>query len=562
MSELISHESGPLLTLALVILAGLVGGGLAKRLSLPSITGQVIAGVLVGQSGAALLEEEALHGLDALTDFALGLIAVTVGAHLNLKRLRNAAQRLSVLLLAEVLITPALVFLGLWLLGGRPPEQAVLYATVAIATAPATVVALVRELHARGVFVKTLVAAVALNNLACIFLFEVARAFAVAEISGEARLIQPVINVALAVVIGTTLALVNSVVAERFIRGRGPLTTAAVVTLLLAVGLAMQFDVSPLLSCLALGVVQANLTPERSDIIDAFFEDFVPVILTVFFTLAGMHLKMESFGLVTALAGMFFALRAAGKILAAWLAMRWVKATLPVRKNLGLALIPQAGVAVGLVLLVRDEPAFAAFESMFTAAVLTAVTANEVLGPLLTRMALRRSGEAGMDGQRLLDFLQEENIVTGFTADSKPEAIRKLVDLLISSHHLRLNREELARSVLQREDEVSTCLGGGLAIPHGELTDIKQMYGVMAISRSGLGFDTPDGRPVHCMVLLATPPGQRQRHLEVLATLARTIGMDTEVQARLFEARTPAHAYDILHEEEAVHFNYFLDEPA
>ena len=84
----------------------------------------------------------------------------------------------------------------------------------------------------------------------------------------------------------------------------------------------------------------------------------------------------------------------------------------------------------------------------------------------------------------------------------------------------------------------------------------------MALTRIGLGFETPDGQPVHCMVLLATPPGERQRHLEVLATLARTIGTDSDVQSRLFEARSPAHAYDILHEEEAVHFNYFLDEPA
>ena len=561
MPEFISPEAGPLLTLALVILAGVVGGNIAQRLALPSVTGQVLAGVIAGQSGIALVGEEALKGLDPLTDFALGLIAVTVGAHLNFNRLRNAGRRLGVLLLAEVTVTPVLVFLGVWLLAGRSPAESVLFATVAIATAPATVVALVRETRARGVFVKTLIAAVALNNLACIFLFEVAHAFAVADISGVAHLEQPIIHIAIAVSIGSGLA-VAMWLAKRLIKGRGPLTTVAVMTLLVAVGLAMRLGVSPLLSCLALGVVQANLTPERSDLIDAFFEDFLPVILTVFFTLAGMHLEMESFGLVTVLAGLFFLFRAVGKIFSAQLAMRVVRATAAVQKNLGLALIPQAGVAIGLVLLVRDEPAFAGFESTFAAAVLTAVTANEVFGPVLTRIALRRSGETGMDRQRLLDFLQEENIVTGFEADSKPEAIRKLVDLLVSSHHLRINREALTASVLQREGEISTCLGGGLAIPHGELTDIKQMHGVMAISRNGLNFETPDGRPVHCMVLLATPPGQRQRHLEVLASLARTIGMATDVQARLFDARSPAHAYDILHEEEAVHFNYFLDEPA
>ncbi|MEO1234573.1 MAG: cation:proton antiporter [Myxococcota bacterium] len=559
-SSLLS-EAGPLLTLAIVLIAGTVGGSLAKRVGLPSITGQVLVGVFVGRSGLEVVGREDLHGLDPLTDFALGLIAVTVGAHLNLQRLRNAGRRLVVLLLAEVTLTPLLVGLSIWLIGYRSGAEAVLFATVAIATAPATIVALVRETRARGVFVKTLIAAVALNNLACIFLFEVAHAFAVADISGVARIEQPIIKIVVAVLIGAALA-VGMWLAMRLIRNREQLTTAAVLALLLSVGLSMRLGVSPLLSCLALGVVQANLTPERSDLIDAFFEDFVPVILTVFFTLAGMHLELESVELVGALAALFFAARVLGKILAARSAMALVGATRNVQRNLGLALVPQAGVAIGLVLLVQDEPAFASFQSLFSAAVLTAVTANELVGPLLTRHALARSGEAGMDRQRLLDFLQEENITTGFEAGSKEEAIRKLVDLLVRSNHLSVSREELAQSVLHREEEISTCLGGGLAIPHGELPDMKRMYGVMAISHEGLGFDTPDGRPVHCMVLLATPPGQRQRHLEVLATLARTVGMDTDVSARLFEARSAAHAYDILHEEEAVHFNYFLDEPA
>lgn len=553
-------SAGPLLTLALVIVTGALGGALAKRLSLPSITGQVIAGVLVGRSGLDLLGEAELRQLDPLTDFALGLIAVTVGAHLNLKRLRNAGRRLLVLLLAETLVTPTLVFLAIWGLAGRPVAESVLFAAVAIATAPATIVALVREARARGVFVKTLVAAVALNNLACIFLFEVSHAVAVASLSGVVLVAEALLEIGLTAAVGAVLA-VGMWLTTRFTRGRDRRTTAAAVALLVSVGLAMRMGASPLLSCLTLGLVQANLTPERSDLIDAFFEDFVPVILTIFFTLAGMHLELGSFPLVGALAVLFFAARMVGKIAAGTLAMRLVGATRSVRRNLGLALVPQAGVAVGLVLLVQDEPAFSAFQAPFTAAVLTAVTLNELIGPVLTRYALARSGEVGMDRERLLDFLQEENIVTSFSASSKEDAIRKLVDILVRSNQLTIDREGLTRSVLAREAEVSTCLGGGLAIPHGELPDVKAMCGVMALSREGLPFETPDGRPVHCLVLLATPPGQRQRHLEVLAALARTIGTDPGIQARLFEARTPAHAYDILHEKEAVHFNYFLDPP-
>lgn len=559
-SEALLPQAGPLLTLAVVIFFGVLGGGLAKRVGLPSITGQVVFGVLVGKSGLELLDEASLHGLDPLTDFALGLIAVTVGAHLNWKRLRNAGRRLGVLLLAEMVVTPTVVFLAIRGLGARSSAEAALFATVAIATAPATIVALVREARARGVFVKTLIAAVALNNLACIFLFEVAHAFAVAELSGVTRLSTPLLKVLASVALGSGLAFAMWA-AARLLPSRDRLTTAAVMALLVGVGLSMRVGVSPLLTCLALGVVQANLTPERSDLIDAFFEDFVPVILTVFFTLAGMHLDLDSFGLVGALAALFFFARVVGKTAGAWAAMRFGGATSAVRRNLGIALIPQAGVAIGLVLLVQAEPAFSAFSSLFSAAVLTAVTVNELVGPVLTRVALVRSGESGMDRQRLLDFLQEENIVTEFAASSKEEAIRKLVGILVDSHQLKVDRGALAEAVLARESEVSTCLGGGLAIPHGELPDVKSMYGVMALSRRGLEFPTPDGEPVHCMVVLATPPDQRQRHLEVISTLARVVGNDPDIQTRLFNARSPAHAYDILHEEEAVSFNYFLDEP-
>jgi mannitol/fructose-specific phosphotransferase system IIA component (Ntr-type) len=82
----------------------------------------------------------------------------------------------------------------------------------------------------------------------------------------------------------------------------------------------------------------------------------------------------------------------------------------------------------------------------------------------------------------------------------------------------------------------------------------------MGISRVGLPFETPDGRPVHCMVVLATPETQRKRHLEVLAALARAIGMDQNVQAELFNADSSAHAYEVLHAEESEEFNYFLED--
>lgn len=558
----------PLLVLATILLVGMLFGWLAQRIRLPSVTGQILAGVLLGPSVLALFPESDVASLEPLTHFALALIGVTVGAHLNVRRLRNAGRRLFWLLVTEATITPLLAGGAmLWLYDG-PPTLAFLLGTLAVSTAPATVVALVAETRSRGVFVKTLVAAVALNNMACIFLFELARGVGHLSLAEGALGAVPAMDVLLraawvllqSVGVGAGVALATHAATLRVLHP-SRLATVSAVALLLAFGSASYLGVSPLAACLALGVTQTNLSPSRDRIVDSVFADFEPVILCAFFTLAGMHLSLGHAAEVGVLAGAFVVARASGKVVAADLAMRLAGATERVRRHLGLALVPQAGVAVGLVILVQDDAAFEPIREIFTAVVLTAVTVNEIVGPIATRYALGRSGETGQDHPRLVDFLQEESIDTELEADSMEEAIGKMVDLLIRSHQLAgVDRTALRRSVLEREAKVSTCLGAGLAVPHGDLPEGCPMVGVMGISRRGLPFKTPDDRPVHCVVLLATPLGERDRHLEVLATLARTVGSDPAVQDQLYRAKSPAHVCEILHGEDTEKFNYFLGE--
>ncbi len=553
----------PLLILATVLAAGTALGWMAKRIHLPSVTGQIVAGVLIGPSVLGLFDPHAIEGLAPLTHFALALIGVTVGAHLNLARLRNAGRRLFWLLIAEALITPLFVAGPILLLSDAGLPFALLIGTLAVSTAPATVVALVRETRSKGVFVKTLVAAVALNNMACIFLFELAREGGRALLAGSDPSALEVLagagaSVGAAIFVGASLAVVTHLGTLR-VHLPERLATISVMSLLLTYGLASYAEVSPLAACLALGVVQTNLAPSRDRIVDAVFANFEPVILCVFFTLAGLHLSLDNAWAVGGVALLFLIGRSAGKLTSSNLAMRLAGATDRVRRNLGLALIPQAGVAIGLVILVQDDGAFAGIQASFTAVVLTAVTVNEVIGPIATRFALARSGEAGRDHPRLVDFLQEENIETELEAASMEAAIDQLVAALIRSHQLvGVDAEALRRSVLEREARVSTCLGEGLAVPHGELPEGFPMVGVMGLSKRGLPFPTPDGRPVHCVVLLATPKGERDRHLEVLAALARTVGADPAVQAELYNCTSSAHAYEILHGEETEEFNYFL----
>jgi len=561
----------PLLILALVLLAGSMLGGLARRIRLPSPTGQILAGVLLGPTALDLFEDRDLEALEPLTDFALALIGITVGAHLNLRRLRNAGRRLLLLLLSEALIIPALVTVALLTLSDAPLAIVLLLGPLALSTAPATIVAVVRESRAHGIFVKTLIAAVAINNLTSILLFEIAHAVAALGLRRDlefASFADPQLlgacaesmsQLAGALVLGIFAGLSIHVIAERITHNER-LTTLSTIAILFTSGVASALDLSPLLAAMSLGLVQTNLNPARDRLVDSVFSSFEPAILCVFFTLAGSHLRIDQAGVATSIALIFFGARALGKIGSARIAMQLARATRGIRDNLGLALLPQAGVAIGLVIVIEEDARFDLFEPLFVAIVLTSVTLNEILGPIATRFALVRAGEIDSDRPRLIDFLQEENIRTDLRADSMEDAIRQLTDFLVTSHHLReVDREALVQSVLTREAEVSTCIGGGLAVPHGELPEGLPMVGVMGLCRQGLKFDTPDGEPIHCIVLLATPRGQRDRHLAVLAALARKIGADASVQDELYAATSAAHVYQILHDD-SEDLNYFLSD--
>ncbi len=556
--------TGPLLTLAIILIAGVLFGHLAGRFHLPSVTGQILIGILLGPYVLSVVSLESLEGLQPITHFALGLIAVTVGSHLNLPRLRNAVKRLSLLILFEATITPVLVFLTvIWITGGSYTLGALL-AAMAVSTAPATVVAIVSETRSKGVFVKTLMAGVALNNIVCIGLFEIAHTASTAALlplrdPSLLDLILPPIQELVASALLGVLAGIALIAATRRVLRSDRLATASMIAILLTAGVADLFEVSPLLACLFLGVTLANLTPNKEEVGHHVFSDFESAIFAVFFTLAGMELNFRYLLPAGLLAAAVFFARSGGKLMSARIAMGFAGAPDRVRRYLGFGLIPQAGVAVGLMILVQEDPALLPIRDLFLAVGITTVTLNEIVGPILLRFALGRAGEIGKDRARLIDFLHEENIITDLRADTKEEAIGKLTDLLISSHHLKLDRQKFLDSILEKERAEPTEVGDGLAIPHGELPDGGSLVGVMGISREGLGYLTPDGTPIHCMVLLATPVTERDRHLEVLAALARAVSSDRNIQRQLFHAKSPAHAYEILHAEEFEDFNYFLE---
>jgi len=555
-----------LFALAILTACGMLGGEAAKRLHLPTVTGQILAGVLLGPSVLNLFGHHTVEVMSPIIDFALGLIALAVGSHLHIYRLENALRRLGWLLVFEMTLPPLLVYVAVRLVGGGNWAFGLLLAALAVSTAPGTIVTIVKETRSRGLFVSTLMAAVALNNIACIMLFEMA--FTTVRVAAEpggglglgSIFYAPLQELIGALGVGGAAGVVMAL-STRHVFQPEKLATASLIGLLLALGLADIVHVSPLLTCLFMGATLANLAHDKEEIGHRAFASFEPAILAIFFTLAGMELDLPSLKIAGPLALTVILARMAGKIGAGWLAMKVAGAPVSLRNNLGLALVPQAGVAVGLLLKVRESPLMDTIGHTFIVVGVATVALNEIIGPLTTRWALKRSGDLGKDRPRLIDFILEPNIVTGFKVDTKEEAIGQLVDLLMRSHRLtEVNRDALVSDILRREKAMSTCVGRGMFLPHAEFEGIPRLLGVMAISGEGLPFETPDGLPVHCITLLVVPPEQRQRHLEVLAALARSVGSDPAIQLQLFHASSPAHVHEVLHAEEFEDYNYFLEE--
>lgn len=549
----------PLLNLATVLFAGILGGELIGRLKLPKVTGWIGTGILLRFLELPGLEPSQLSSFSPFTNFVLGFIAFTVGATLHLASLRNAGKRLALLLASEAVITPLVVGV-LLVAGGIEVHAALLLAAVAIAGAPGTTVLVVREARARGILSRTLIAAVGLIDMIAVGAFVFATSLFHQDMSslGPALLaVGAEFGQALAIGAGVSLfavALTTRVVGPAF------LAPTMVAVILGSWGLAKAMGASSILACTFAGIVLSNVRHASARSAEAYLTPIGGVLFAGFYTLAGMRLDFALVLPMASVVALYFVARLVGKWLGAYVAMRIAGVTANVRRYLGAALLPHGGVAVGLLFLVEGDPAFASIADTVVSVGLAALAINQLVGPSVTRYSLGRAGEVGQDRPRLLDFLPEQRIVVGVEGRDRQEVIAKLVDQLYATSPMEISKEEFLARVLEREEEESTCLGEGLMIPHAVCPEGQQIQGVLGLSSRGIDLGAPDGRPVHAVVLLATPAHDNQRHLAILAAFASAITHDPNLREQLYHARSAAHAYEVLHADETEDLNYFLDE--
>lgn len=386
-------------SLGLILLLALGAGHLVKFLRIPEVTGYILAGVLLGPSVLGWVTQQNLSALEILSEVALGLILFSVGTVFELSRFRRLGRQLLLLTFVESALAALLVTGGMLLLGFSW-QTAFLLGAIAMATAPASTLMVIRESNSEGPLTDRLLGIIALNNIYCVIAYSLVAAAIdlTGSLNGGGRLLQtlyvsiyPLLwqlfgSVALGYLAGLLLALWSSKVRET-----GETLILLAGSILFCVGLTRLLELSPLIASMAVGATMVNLSRRSQPLFDTLSRTDPP-FYAIFFVMAGADLDLS---LVPTLgwAGSLYVLgRAGGKLLGARVGAGWLGLGGSVRRFLGLALMAQAGLAVGLTL--TTERRFAEYGPPISAIVLASVAVYEMIGPISTRFALVRSGES------------------------------------------------------------------------------------------------------------------------------------------------------------------------
>ena len=539
--------------ISLLTIAGFAGGKVTKALKLPAITGNLLAGILIGPYGLHLLSHQAITiGLKPIASFALAFVSFSIATHIDLEEIRKTNGRAFITGVADVFVSSAAVTVILYYVTGSL-TLSLLLGVISGATAPATTLAVVKESRAKGPLTQLLLPHVAINNLACVALFGFVFAGVKGLQTGESSLLDALFHIAVfSSLVSIAIGLATGVVLKSLF-GRldeeSPVLPMMLVSLFFVSGLSTFFHVSPLLSAMTLGFLVHNYL-KKKEAVEKAFETLEPIIYTAFFTLAGAHLKLSLLPSVGVIGIAYILARFAGKWVGAFLGGLMCGAPAVFRNLAGFTLLPQAGIALGLIVLIQEEPCCATYSPTITAIIVAAVAVHEIAGPVMTGLTLRAAGEANRDLHPVMGFLLPEGILTDFKAKDKWEAIALLVTHLSKVYKLEDDqRKVLLDSVLEREASMTTGIGHALAIPHGVLSGSGPIMGVMGLSREGIDFDAIDGQPVHVILLTAVHGDQLASHLEVLMKISRMFSQQG-LTSKLLEARNEDEVYKILYKGE------------
>lgn len=387
----INNTTTILISLSVILLSGFLLTRITKFAKLPNVTGYIIAGIIIGPYILNLIPLEIIKNMDFISDIALAFIAFGVGRFFKKEAFKETGIGVITITLFESLLAGIVVTLSMYYIFHLNWDLSLLLGAVSTATAPASTMATIRQYKAKGNFVNTLLQVVAFDDAVCLIVFSIAASAISSKANDNVpiyQILMPLLYNMGALVIGflSGLALSKLMTPKRSDDNRLILT----ISLLCGIsGLCSAVNISPLLSCMLFGTVYINTTNDKK--LYKELEKFTPPILSIFFVVSGMNLDISSFGTFGVIGASYFIIRIVGKYMGAYLGCIFAKTSKSVRNYLGLALIPQAGVAIGLAFLGKRILPESLANIMLTI-ILSSSVLYELIGPLSAKIALIYSG--------------------------------------------------------------------------------------------------------------------------------------------------------------------------
>jgi Kef-type K+ transport system membrane component KefB len=406
MTELlgIHYEPNILAVIGLLIAVSFLGSKLFQRMGIPQVVGFIVVGVLLGPSFLNLVPLSLSDQLTFVSEIALGLIGFDIGSHLLFSELRQLGRCILTILVFEALGTFLLVTMGIWLIT-RSLHTALIFGALSSATAPAATVDVLAEYDAKGPLTTSLLAVVGMDDALALMLYSVAAAFAESLLarSGAPSLLQimelPLLEIGGSLLLGGGLGLLLHHIMCRMKKQHDAMAIS-IGFVFLCVGLSEALGFSLILTTMILGLVVVNRCAEHGRHIRFTIEQSGPVIYVLFFTLVGARFQISLLPTMGLLGVAYVILRSTGKFGGAWLGGTVGRAPAAVRNNLGLGLLSQAGVAIGLALASAGRFSVHGEEGQALGAlIINVITATtfvvQVVGPIGVKLAIRRAGEIG-----------------------------------------------------------------------------------------------------------------------------------------------------------------------
>jgi Kef-type K+ transport system membrane component KefB len=385
-----------LLSLSIILLAGFLLTRITKPAKLPNVTGYIISGILIGPYVLNLIPRKMVDNMGFISDVALAFIAFGVGRFFKKENFRETGFGVIVITLFESLLAGLIVTLSVHYIFHLSWSFCLLLGAIATATAPASTMVTIRQYQARGNFVNTLLQVVAFDDAVCLIAFSLASAIVnanVGETISPSEIIMPIVYNIVAFAIG----FVSGAILSKLMTPKRSEDNRLILTIALLLGIAglcAAVDISPLLPCMIYGTTYINMTKDKE--LYKQVERFTPPILSIFFVVSGMNFDISAFDTLGVIGAAYFIIRIAGKYLGAYLGCTVAKTAKEVRNYLGLALIPQAGVAIGLAFFGRRILSDT-MGNMLLTIILSSSILYELIGPVCAKIALMRSGAIKTD---------------------------------------------------------------------------------------------------------------------------------------------------------------------